>query len=103
VIQELGHQGTIIISPRNKRHITLPNIHSLGPKIIQIIAQRQQQYPAVALIDTTHIRAVLARDQLWKPVLPHAVDTRKKREKPKLSKNPRRRKLKQCNAQKRQK
>ncbi|PLW26239.1 hypothetical protein PCASD_22663 [Puccinia coronata f. sp. avenae] len=69
--------------------------------IIQIIAQRQQQYPAVTLINTTHIRAVLARNQLWKPVLPHAVDTRKKREKPKLSKNPRRRKLKQCNAQKR--
>ncbi|PLW31165.1 hypothetical protein PCANC_23897 [Puccinia coronata f. sp. avenae] len=97
----VGAEGTIIISPRNERRFTLPNIHSLGPKIIQIIAQRQQQYPAVTLINTTHIRAVLARNQLWKPVLPHAVDTRKKREKPKLSKNPRRRKLKQCNAQKR--
>ncbi|PLW07949.1 hypothetical protein PCANC_24044 [Puccinia coronata f. sp. avenae] len=74
-IQALVHQGTIIISPRDERRFTLPNIHSLGPKILQIIAQRQQQYPALALVDTTHIRAVLARDQLWKPVLPHAVDT----------------------------
>jgi hypothetical protein len=63
-IQALVHQGTIIILPRNKRRFTLPNIHSLGPKILQIIAQHQQQYPALALVNTTHIHAVLVRDQL---------------------------------------
>ncbi|PLW40850.1 hypothetical protein PCANC_11026 [Puccinia coronata f. sp. avenae] len=60
----LVHQGTIIILLRNKRRFTLPNIHSLGPKILQIIAQHQQQYPALALVNTTHIRAVLVRDHL---------------------------------------
>ncbi|PLW25197.1 hypothetical protein PCASD_24423 [Puccinia coronata f. sp. avenae] len=69
-IQALVHQGTIIILLRNKCRFTLPNIHSLGPKILQIIAQHQQQYPALALVNTTHIRAVLARDQLLTCAVP---------------------------------
>ncbi|KAA1089529.1 hypothetical protein PGT21_021411 [Puccinia graminis f. sp. tritici] len=36
-IQALVNQGTIVISPKGEGRFALPNVLSLGPKIIQII------------------------------------------------------------------
>ncbi|KAA1084928.1 hypothetical protein PGT21_032354 [Puccinia graminis f. sp. tritici] len=76
-IQALVNQGTIIISPKDERRFALPNVSSLGPKIIQIINRlpppSSSDHPVSPVVSANHILRNLARDELWKAVHPQAV------------------------------
>ncbi|WAQ82562.1 hypothetical protein PtA15_2A879 [Puccinia triticina] len=69
-IQALVNQGTIIISPTDERRFAIPNLASLGPKILHIIntTTLPPPDPTATSVSVNAILRGLARDELWKAV-----------------------------------
>ncbi|KAI9628589.1 hypothetical protein KEM48_011545 [Puccinia striiformis f. sp. tritici PST-130] len=77
-IKTLINQGLTIISPKDERQFTVPNLDSLGPKLIQIIHQLtsvdddhcrdqgKQKKEVGGVVSCTEIIKILHFDLLWK-------------------------------------
>ncbi|KAH9462731.1 hypothetical protein Pst134EB_006608 [Puccinia striiformis f. sp. tritici] len=78
-IKTLINQGLIIISPKDERQFTIPNLDSLGPKLIQIIHQitsvdddhyrdqgKKKKKEGGVVVSCTEIIKILHFDLLWK-------------------------------------
>ncbi|POW08816.1 hypothetical protein PSTT_07244 [Puccinia striiformis] len=79
-IKTLINQGLIIISPKDERQFTIPNLDSLGPKLIQIIHQitsvdddhyrdqgkKKKEEVVMVVVSCTEIIKILHFDLLWK-------------------------------------
>ncbi|KNZ47425.1 hypothetical protein VP01_63g6 [Puccinia sorghi] len=72
-LQALVRQGTLILSPDDEARFALPDITTLGPKIIHIINHHQRQFPERSCVHIRYLRSVLHQDLLWKAVPDHTL------------------------------